>query len=1029
MKKLFYLFVFLGFFTVTHAQTTTTIYATGASGSYICGSSTSTVRTDGVLTFRVGTTAAYRGYAVFDLSTLPVGALIQSVTIGYNLSAAAAAGGTCSTYGYAGDLSTVTVPGTLFANMVSGTLLNSTNYGTAAGSYTLPTNATTQTFVASHIGSKISICFTQTGAPTYYFRGETALSSTTGNHAPFLTITYCSGITGLSATATPNPVCPGGTLHLTGGGTGGASFHWYGPGPYTSTNKIDSVVGIPLTGGGIYTFVTVDASGCNDTATTTPVTFLPSPAAITGFTSPICPNAFDTLHDASGAGTWTVSPTTVATITPTGILEATSLTGGTGTVTFTLSSTGCTITRPFSINVLPAPITGIVSPLCSFVDDTLHDPSGPGTWSVSPSTVAGISYDSVLDGNSYTYGTATVSFTLTSTGCTITAPVTINPMPAPITGGPANDTLCIGQSVALSDTSAGGTGTWASAVPMYATVTSTGVVTSVATGTTIIEYTNPITGCGPQKYTLTVGVTPSIITGISHICTGATDTLTDSIAGGVWLSSAPIIGTVSTFAGWLTGYTAGNVVITYKLPDGCFKTFPVLVTSAPGPILNMATSCPGLTDTVTDTMQLGIWTSSNTGVATITPVDSFRATITSLTAGVTTISYSSCGYLTTSTFTVNPIPKPIMGKNHVCIGDTVILHDSTNMGIWVSKDTALASAAAAFGIITGIKYGMDTVIYKLPTGCQTGMQFHIDSLPARITGITSICPHTTTTLSDATGPGKWRSRDTLIATVDSNLGIVKGLMAGLDTIVYRDTHGCRAFEPITINPLPAPIVGDTTICATDSMMMTDVTPGGHWYSSNPGVFYMKDSTGKLMTVDTSKDSAYVIYILPTGCSDSLKLLKHNVHHPHIYYNGVNGEDSVENNFLTYQWYDSTTVGPIPGAVSNYCAILYNETYFVVVKDTFGCVGRSTSHISTAAGVNEINNATNIVVYPNPVSSSIHILSSSVYNSIITDLEGRVVLKQDKATSIDVSKLVPAEYIINLLDDKGVLVKTSKFTKE
>ena len=110
MKKIYLLLALFICHYVASAQTLT-VNATGLSGSYKTGYTKATSgRTDGNML--VGTTGApARGYAVFNLGGLPGGATVMTATLRFNFITADTAAATvdsCSIFGYAGDLSTVT---------------------------------------------------------------------------------------------------------------------------------------------------------------------------------------------------------------------------------------------------------------------------------------------------------------------------------------------------------------------------------------------------------------------------------------------------------------------------------------------------------------------------------------------------------------------------------------------------------------------------------------------------------------------------------------------------------------------------------------------------------------------------------------------------------------------------------------------------------------------------------------------------------------------------------------------------------
>ena len=132
----------------------------------------------------------------------------------------------------------------------------------------------------------------------------------------------------------------------------------------------------------------------------------------------------------------------------------------------------------------------------------------------------------------------------------------------PITG---TGTLCSGSTTPLHDATTGGT--WTSGTTTIATVSATGVVTGVSSGTSIITYT---VGTCSVTTIVTVSTAPSAgtITGSANVCVGYTDAMTDAAPGGVWTSSAPATGSVSA-TGVVTGIAAGTTKISYTITNAC----------------------------------------------------------------------------------------------------------------------------------------------------------------------------------------------------------------------------------------------------------------------------------------------------------------------------------------------------------------------------------------------------------------------------------------------------------------------------
>src|ERR1700733_4462382 len=126
MKKIYFLCLFFCISFAAGAQTTVTIYASGAVGSYTTGSAIYSppppaggvyTRSDGIIAVSDPAASAQKqtGYAVFDLSTIPSGATISQVVVGVRVSGfTTGTYATCNTYVRTGTLATVTVPTTLY---------------------------------------------------------------------------------------------------------------------------------------------------------------------------------------------------------------------------------------------------------------------------------------------------------------------------------------------------------------------------------------------------------------------------------------------------------------------------------------------------------------------------------------------------------------------------------------------------------------------------------------------------------------------------------------------------------------------------------------------------------------------------------------------------------------------------------------------------------------------------------------------------------------------------------------------------
>ncbi len=541
----------------------------------------------------------------------------------------------------------------------------------------------------------------------------------------------------------------------------------------------------------------------------------------------------------------------------------------TGNLTVYNSSTGCNTTTSLTNIINPLPDAGTItgsSTVCSGVSTSLSDASTGGTWtSDAPATASVNGTGSVTGG---TAGVTTIHYAVTNscgTASTSTL-VTVNaiPVPAGITGAAA---VCAGLTVNLGDATAGGS--WLTSDNTIATVNTSGVVSGVSGGTATISYgVGNVCGTGYATTVMTINTSPAAITGTLNVCQGSTTALTDVSAGGSWSSSDPGLATIDP-TGIVTGITAsGNPTISYTSATGCATTTVVTINPLPSPIAGTAVVCGGgAITTLSNLVSGGTWSSSDEGIAIASPGAPGIGIITGISFGNPTISYTlSTGCMATIIATVNPVPLPITGTTNVCFGTAMSLSDGVTGGSWSSSNTAIASVDPVFASVTGLSTGTALITYALPTGCQVTTPVVFQSIPAPITGLSTVCTGTTITMSDAVTGGTWSSSDAT-AFVDAT-GVVTGVAAGTPTISYTIATGCSSTATIAVNAPPAapsPISGSITVCQMSATLLSDVTPGGSWGSSTPAVASI-DGTG--MVIGFSAGSTLISYTLTNACGST-----------------------------------------------------------------------------------------------------------------------------------------------------------------
>ncbi len=354
--------------------------------------------------------------------------------------------------------------------------------------------------------------------------GTSVITYTNNNGCSATQTVNINAIPSISGTAN---ACIGATTTLIGSGTANASNPWVSASTSVATVSAVGVVTGVSAGTSVITYTNNNGCSINQTVT---INALPT---ISG-TASACVGSTTTL---TGSGTaaalnpWVSASTSVATVSNAGVVSGVS--AGTSVITYT-NSNGCTVNQTVTINALPT-ISGTTN-ACIGATTIL---TGSGTaalanpWASATTSVATVSPTGTVTG--VTAGNSTITYTDVN-GCSSTQSVTINAIPT--ISGTAN--ACIGATTTLTGSgTAAVTNPWVSATTSVATVNSSGVVTGVSAGTSVITYTNN-NGCSVNQ-TVTINAIPTI-TGTANACIGATTTLTGS-------------GTAATVNPWVSATT------------------------------------------------------------------------------------------------------------------------------------------------------------------------------------------------------------------------------------------------------------------------------------------------------------------------------------------------------------------------------------------------------------------------------------------------------------------------------------------
>lgn len=402
--------------------------------------------------------------------------------------------------------------------------------------------------------------------------------------------------------------------------------------------------------------------------------------------------------------TWSASPATVVAVNSSGVVTA--MTSGTATVTAAFGGLSASVTVTVasgpvvlqSISIVPPAVplrpgaTAQLTVLGAYSDGSSLNVTTGSTFSGTSSAVATVSSGGLV--TAVANGTATVTATHTASGLVATATVTVStsdPTLASIAVTPSPLSLVVpatGQLTVTGTYSDRSTKnltsdcTFVSANNGAATVSATGLVTAVGTGTAVVTATHTASGLVGSA-TVNASLVPPTLTSITvepsapTVAIGATqqltvtghysDTTTVTLTTGLtYASSATAFATVSA-SGLVTGVATGSATITVTHTASNLTATSTVTVPAPVTLtsITVAPTAPTIgvgatqqltvtghySDTTTATLASGLtYASSATGVATV----SASGLVTGVATGSATITvtHTATSLIATSAVTV-----------------------------------------------------------------------------------------------------------------------------------------------------------------------------------------------------------------------------------------------------------------------------------------------------------------------------------------------------------------------------------------
>lgn len=809
-----------------------------------------------------------------------------------------------------------------------------------------------------NVGSDKAICIgsstalSVTGAQSFQWSPTTGLSNSTGpsvTASPLTTTNYF--VTGTDAngctqtdtikvtvnllpnvsTGPDTSVCLGSSTTLTANGAD--STYTWSPATGLSSVSGSSIVASPASTT-TYIVTGTNRTGCSNTSTVT-VTVNSLPEVSAGIDRFICLGDTTTLN-ASGASTYVWAPTTGLSLgTGPGVLAFPS-TSRTYIVTGA-DSNGCTNNDTVLVTVfqLPPVNAGADKAICE-AGSTALTATGAQSYLWSPTSGLSSSFGPTVIASPFTTTTYFVVGT-DGNGCKQrdTVKVTVNQPPI-IFAGPGSS-ICPGDSVALSASGADSLYSWSPSTGLSNATGANVTASPVATTTYTVTGTNT-TGCtGTFSFTVTIRSIPNVTAGNDQfICLG--DTVSLNATNGTSYSWSPSTGLSSTSGSTILANPVVNTayVVIGTGTTGCTASDTVNVTVWSIPTVQAGPDdsiCRGDTITLTASGASTYTWSPSLGLGSTTGATVLAFPTVTRTYVVTGRDSNNCKDRDTVTIQVFSLPPVNAGNDvDICIGDSVALSSSGAVNYTWSPANGLSSSTGNPVMASPSV----TTTYQITgtdvNGCIDTSEIIVNvNLLPLVTA--SALPNDTLCANALLSlSGSGASTYQWSSSVQNGTPFLAGI-GGIYTVIGTDTNGCTGLDSISIVTLTAP---SPTIISGPTLVLAG--SAYTYYSTIPSTFNLNWSTSSGTILSGQ------------------------------------GTDTV-----TIQWDTSST-----------------HILVLIQSDQNGCSDTTTLVVTTNPGTGLIENRDNeFQVYPNPVSTTVHLLfkDEKMRWVRISDMRGRIISEQ------------------------------------
>ncbi|MCB0477387.1 MAG: gliding motility-associated C-terminal domain-containing protein, partial [Crocinitomicaceae bacterium] len=728
---------------------------------------------------------------------------------------------------------------------------------------------------------------------------------------------------------------------LSGADAGGTWMETTASGQFNTGTGVFDASGLTV-GTYTFTYTVLGTAPCVDDVATFDITVTGQPVAGGDGNSTLCNSAGSTLDlntllsGADPGGTWAETTSSGQFTTGTGVFDASSLSAGTYSFTYSFAASGSCLAdvANFDVVVNNQPNAGLDgnTTLCNSAGTTLDlntllsGADAGGTWAETTSSGQFNTGTGVLDASGLAAGTYTFTYTITATAPCVDAVATfdVSISNQPNAGTDASSTLCnsagstLDLNTLLSGADAGGT--WAETTSSGQFTAGTGVfdASGLTAGTYSFTYTLIATApCVDDMATFDITVTGSVTAGADNsatICSdnGAFDvsSLLDATAnaGGTWTETS---GTPSG------QFTAGSATLD---PSGLNGTFTfdytlagsgtclgdnATMTITINPVVNAgADGNSSLCNTAGSTLDLntllsgadpgGTWAETTSSGQFNTGTGVFDAS--NLGAGTYTFTYTLTATAPcvddAATFTVNVVEQPNAGANAVdtlcntgaTINLNTLLSGADPGGTW-TETTSSGQFNASTGVFdaNGLAGGNYVFEYTLagagscPSATST-FTITVTAAPAAptLSGGGTFCENDNITLT-ANGSGgtiTWYTDPNLNNVFQTGPNATFTVPLGTNTFYVVEDNGCQgAVGTISVTGIPGPTLDVPPVITACVGDVVTITG-----SSNATILWSTGDTTATISFTATADT-FVVATVMTSCDTLIDTVQISVFPP------------------------------------------------------------------------------------------------------------------------------------------------------